>query len=62
MSKSDLQERLENLPPDQFAEAKAAFDAARAARGNANQGDLSRKLGSMTDAEFARYRDEQSAG
>lgn len=60
MSKSDLQERLEGLPPDQFEVAKAAFNAAQAARGNSNRGDLSRKLGNMTDAEFARFRDEQA--
>jgi hypothetical protein len=58
MAKSDLEQRLSELPEDQFAQAAQAFEAAKSARSGANDGELRRKVANMTDAEFNRFRDE----
>lgn len=59
MSKSDLQQRLEELPPEQFEQAEAAFRAAKDTRGVPNSAELGAKIAGMTDQEFARFRAER---
>lgn len=61
MAKSDLEQRLAELPDDQFEQAAQAFEAAKSARKfPGNDDELRRKVGNMTNAEFERWRDEVS--
>lgn len=61
MAKSDLEQRLTELPDDQFEQAAQAFEAAKAGRKfQGSDDEIRRKVGNMTNAEFERWRDEVS--
>lgn len=53
MAKSDLEQRLTELPADQFAAATQAFEAAKSARRlGGNDPELARNLANMSPGEF----------
>lgn len=53
MAKSDLEQRLTELPEDQFAQAAQAFEAAKSARRTGGTDpEVRRNLAGMTDSEF----------
>ncbi|QWG16121.1 hypothetical protein KMZ68_13815 [Bradyrhizobium sediminis] len=59
MAKSDLEQRLVELPEDQFAQAAQAFEAAKSARRTGgNDPEQSKKIAILTAGQFQALKDK----